>query len=438
MMKRLLCCLLLLCLCFPSAVAEETLRVSCLSAVPEAIARFTESHPEILLQDCDTYFNSQEQFISFLLTQDSSIDIYAITVNMGLDALKSKRYLPVLHSAVIEQEVATWYAPIQACISTADGIIALPYELTTNEWGLNEALWHQLYPDASLVTWQDYLRLILAWQQDETLSETYSLSYAGLTRENVTRSLLFSYISYYETEEAPLNFDTSPFRECLTLLQQITPDSNEPEDEEAWNDRLSMPTLLNETPDPIGSPLYNSGEFVAIPEPRFDAAAAPILRGNMQMYVINPYSQHQDAALLFLGTVAQALPDNQRIRLSPQVPVPIENPLWIKQHAQFAEELQQLTQLETRTDAQQTRLEMLQTWMKDESDRYLVTYAQSERYKQLAACLAFNDRSCFLGFQNGKNVEALLQHILRYFAGNLSQEDCIQTLNRIASQLFYE
>jgi len=40
----------------------------------------------------------------------------------------------------------------------------------------------------------------------------------------------------------------------------------------------------------------------------------------------------------------------------------------------------------------------------DESDRFLVTSQESERYQQLAQYLTFNDESDYFGFQNKKTL----------------------------------
>lgn len=44
------------------------------------------------------------------------------------------------------------------------------------------------------------------------------------------------------------------------------------------------------------------------------------------MYVINPYSEHYDLAVRFLETVVEAMPQQMKIRFSPAVEAPIENP----------------------------------------------------------------------------------------------------------------
>ena len=421
-----------------SANAEITLKISDLSAVPDAITCFEAEYPDIHLEECDTLFDSQEKFVSFLLTEDSSIDIYAITVSMGLDALKSKHYLPVLKSSIIEQEVNTWYPAIQSCVSNDEGIIAVPYNLTTNEWGLNENLWNKLFPSSALTTWQEYLNLMLMWQQNDQLVDAYNLSYAGQTQDDVMCTLLFSYISYYETGNAPLDFNTSSFRECLALVYQLPVKNDEPEDEDQWNERLSMPTLLNETPENIGSSADLSHRFIAIPEPRFDKDSLPILRGDMQMFVINPYSIHREEAILFLETVLQSMPDNQRIRFTANVSVPIENPYWLKYHMDTLDELNSLLGKGQLSESEQDQVEKLQLRLMDESDRFLVTSQESERYQQLAQYLTFNDESDYFGFQNKKNIGVLLSYTSRYFSDNISLDKCIQELNRISKQVFYE
>ena len=199
-----------------------------------------------------------------------------------------------------------------------------------------------------------------------------------------------------------------------------------------------MPTLLNETPENIGSSADLSHQFIAIPEPRFDKDSLPILRGDMQMFVINPYSIHREEAILFLETVLQSMPDNQRIRFTANVSVPIENPYWLKYHMDTLDELNSLLGKGQLSKSEQGQIEKLQLRLMDESDRFLVTSQEGERYQQLAQYLTFNDESDYFGFQNKKNISVLLSYTSRYFSDNISLDKCIQELNRISKQVFYE
>ena len=103
-MKRWVCLLLILaCLPVGGALGEETLRIVDLNACPEAIKLFSSRYPDVQLEGADTLFDSQETFITHLMIQDSTIDIYAITVSMGLKKLKEKSYLPVIASPLLEE-----------------------------------------------------------------------------------------------------------------------------------------------------------------------------------------------------------------------------------------------------------------------------------------------------------------------------------------------
>lgn len=283
----------------------------------------------------------------------------------------------------------------------------------------------------------DYLHLILTWDADAL--QDYNISYSGLTREDVARSLVFSYISHYETADQPLNFETEAFQECLKTLKLLPEKRQTEEDEEVWNERLNLPTLLNETPENIGSSADVIHPFTAVPEPRFTKEDEPVVRGDMRMYVLNPYSKHKDEAVHFLEAVIETMPSTMRIRFSASEEAPIENPFWAKRHASLQEKLLILEQ----KDSEQTRddaeaIELLRKQLSDESDRYLVTADEKQRYEELIVHLKFFEKSCFFGFQNGNNIDALMNIIHRYLSGSVSLDKCIDELNRISSQIFYE
>ena len=90
------------------------------------------------------------------------------------------------------------------------------------------------------------------------------------------------------------------------------------------------------------------------------------------------------------------------------------------------------------SESEQDQVEKLQLRLMDESDRFLVTSQEGERYQQLAQYLTFNDESDYFGFQNKKNISVLLSYTSRYFSDNISLDKCIQELNRISKQVFYE
>ena len=132
------------------------------------------------------------------------------------------------------------------------------------------------------------------------------------------------------------------------------------------------------------------------------------------------------------------MPDNQRIRFTANVSVPIENPYWLKYHRDTLDELNSLLGKGQLSESEQDKIEKLQLRLMDESDRFLVTSQESERYQQLAQYLTFNDESDYFGFQNKKNISVLLSYTSRYFSDNISLDKCIQELNRISKQVFYE
>lgn len=130
---------------------------------------------------------------------------------------------------------------------------------------------------------------------------------------DVARRLVRSYITYYETDEAPLSFDQPALLECLEALRTLPEDQDVPEDSEAWNEQLNRPTVIQETMENIGSGAGMRDSFVAIPEPRFAQEDAPGSR-----------ERHYDLAVRFLETVVEAMPQQMKIRFSPAVEAPLK------------------------------------------------------------------------------------------------------------------
>lgn len=424
--------------------AKTTLVVS--HANEEAIQLLCSTHDTVEVQRESLSFSDSTDLMTRLLNKDSSVDVYSISVNNGLQALKQKGYLPTIFSSVITEKISHMLPTIRDVVTQQGQIVAVPYDITTSEWGINDELWQEICPNRRLETWQDYFALVQWWEQQEDLSDEYTLSINGLGRQQLTEEMLYAYIQTYERPNEPLRFDTPYFMDTLAAATQLTPiEYTGEEDDEAWNDMINRPTLLQTYISRLG---YSAVEhcFRRIPMPAFEEGGKRCVYGDLMLYIINPYSQHQQEATWYLEAVLQTMSDQTFILLSPDSAVPLEAPSWKRIYEKFKKELQEIKAAlpkadDATRDNLMSRQDTLEDWFSrsdEDQGRYLITAQELETYKELMQYLFIGDESLFLGFNNADVLTELLHLIDRYFQGNLTLEGCVQEMNRIAAQLYYE
>lgn len=447
-MRHLFSYLLILLFMVPCAYATEG-QTTLVVTYPKSdvVERFESEHPDVVISSAAVVFSSAEDLITRLLTKDSTVDLYIINVSDGLALLKDKGYLPVIQSASIAHEIGGWYPVIRDCVMSDEGIVAVPFDITTGEWQLNEALWAEKCPHLKLETWEDFFNLILWWQNDPDFAEEFNVSINGLGQTQVASEMLYAYVQTYESSDAPLNFDTLAFRQTLEAVTHLDPILiDEDEDEEEWNNMINRPTLLKtNTSDQYGSSaIYH--EWSRIPMPAFEEGGKRCIYGDLSMYVINPYSQHKQEAEWYLEVMLASMPDNERIRFSPAVIAPLETSGWQHTYDLFTEELSQIeidlldAPPEDRWKLEDRR-EYLINWFSAESatDRWLVTVEEQTRYSELVnEHLVLSEKSLFLGIHNMEGFLELERIVNRFLQGNITLDECIQALNTVATMLFYE
>lgn len=422
--------------------AKTTLVVS--SASEDAIQLLRTTHDTVEVQKESLSFSDSADLMTRLLNKDSSVDIYSISVSCGVQALKEKGYLPAISSDVIAEEISHMLPAIREVAMQQGQVVAVPYYISTDGWGINDALWQEICPDRRLETWQDYFELVRWWEQQEELAEEYTLTISGVGRQQLIDEMLRAYIQTYERPDEPLRFDTPYFMDTLASAVQLTPIEYTSEDDEAWNDMINRPTLMQPVMGQLGS--SSDRNFRRIPLPAFEEGGPRCVYGYLELYIINPYSQHQQEATWYLEAVVQTMPEDTAISLSPDGAAPLENPYWQKRYDEYKKELEEIeATLPEADDATRQRLmhrkDTLEYWFsqsEEDPGRYLITAKDLKEYQDVMQYLYIGDESLFLGYNNADVIDDLLHQTDRYIQGNLTLEGCAQEMNRIAAQLFYE
>ncbi len=423
--------------------AKTTLVVS--SASEEAIQLLRNTHDTVEVQKESLSFSDSADLMTRLLNKDSSVDIYSISVSCGVQALKEKGYLPAIPSDVIAEEISHMLPAIRDVAMQQGQVVAVPYYISTDGWGVNDALWQEICPDRRLETWQDYFELVRWWEQQKELAEEYTLTISGVGRQQLIDEMLRAYIQTYERPDEPLRFDTPYFMDTLAAAVQLTPiEYTGEEDDEAWDDMLNRPTLMQPVMSRLGT--FSDRNFRRIPLPAFEEGGRRCVYGDLTLYIINPYSQHQQEATWYLEAVVQTMPEDTAISLSPDGAAPLESPYWQKNYDKNKKELEEIEAAWPEADdATRERLmrrqSTLEKWFSrsdEEQGRYLITAQELEEYQDVMQYLYIGDESLFLGYSDADVFYELLHQTDRYIQGNLTLEGCVQEMNRIAAQLFYE
>lgn len=424
---------------------------------------FKSSYPDITLEN--QMGNANEAFISQALTnRDATFDILVINANYVYSRMLEKGLLGDLSaSEALTADIPTLDPAILPLLTDADGHLrAYPANISLSQWRVNEGFWHLIFGDQPVPSTME--ELLTAWLAYET---DYADDYPGLdfyenfTYEYLCERLIREYAMQYEVPGEALDLNTPALRRALELLAQINDarkragKGTTAEDyENGW---AEVATIVN----------YGSGEQVMEQYLNLDSGLAPELYGvpvvgdtamplafaagdpvkinaKMTVYVINPYSEHQEAALRLIECAA--LSDSNpyvTYAIHPQWMEPVANPnydLFIGIYLNEKTSLEALLAEADPADVADLRdeLALCQYHIEQlENIRWAISTEDLEAYRAISGQLDFHVQSVWAG--NGTNAQSVIGEVCaRYAAGSMSLDLFLQELANRMNMIILE
>lgn len=367
---------------------------------------FRKKHPEVSVEFVGQ--ESTQELLDALSTRDSSIDVYMVSADYLFSAMKRKGLAaPLNASEVLVEDVARMDETIAAALCDDEGTIyAYPKELNVRSYGVNLGYWTLFWPDRPYP--ETFEEMFDAWADyEENIADDYPgtsfIDYSFDYGEWVAK-VVELYVLGHDTQTPDLNAE--PLKRTLEALERVAEarqahgrpidgsyDSRtEPTDMEYCGTVLS---LSYSSPMPADRPYYQdrlygvgTTDFTYLPL-RFEKDEESRTDARLDVYVVNPYSEHVDTAIDFIECLAQATTETELYyACHPDCSEPIEDEKYQGRRERMTaqlEETQQAFEEAQQGDQDTSHLEDMidyyEAWLDSDELRYVISAGMIEAYR---------------------------------------------------------
>ena len=324
----------------------------------QILQEFEANHNvRVLSLPTSMYFDA-EKLMQDMITQNNAYDIYWIDVSTGcLSVLMQKGYYVPLDASSTLVSAMDAMDPNLTALLTQDGhYAAFPKSATAHMLCINTKTMEEfgLTEEDLPRTFSEFLPWLAAqYEKSQDLGRVVWDTQRSL-RHSAFTLLLNMYIKQCEQEHVTPDFISHDFPALLGQIDQYFVDSTPLAAPRMVNGELELPLLSQQD---MGDMLSVNNGWIPLPLV-LSEGLDPMYDIQLQVYLINPYSEHQDAALAYLETVNSYLdmekalaylePANiyinaeTRMILSGTPIAPVERPEYAAEYAAYEEEREQL------------------------------------------------------------------------------------------------
>ena len=252
------------------------------------------------------YFDA-EKLMQDMITQNNAYDIYWIDVSTGcLSVLMQKGYyVPLDASSTLVSAMDAMDPNLTALLKQDGHYAAFPKTATAHMLCINTKTMEEfgLTEEDLPRTFSEFLPWLAAqYEKSQDLGRVVWDTQRSL-RHSAFTLLLNMYIKQCEKDHVAPDFISHDFPDLLGQIDQYFMDTTPLAAPRMVNGELELPLLSQQD---MGDMLSVSNGWIPLPlvlseglEPMYDI--------QLQVYLINPYSEHQDAALAYLEAVSSYL-----------------------------------------------------------------------------------------------------------------------------------
>ncbi len=363
---------------------------------------FRSAYPDVAFT-VKSQVTTAEDLTTLLTTQDSSIDIFEVRADYTYTTLKRKGMAAPLTSEALQQNLSSMYPVIQDALTDGDGnLVAYPSRLYLNLYQYNQGFWDLAFKGEAFPTSMESLMdYWLRWEQDYAddypeIEFVDNFDYALWCKR-----IIQMYIRQHDADGGAPDLFSSDLRTALEKLGQIAhirqaagrhTSALSMDDYDgmacifSFSTRKAMnapTTLLFTTPEEYLYDVYMY-DYTSVTM-RFAEQDDPTVDGTLYVYVVNPYSTHQEEAqkLIELASAMEIDP-YLYYAIYPQCNTPYENPDFERITALYEEEKSTLEAARKEADADELESIDLQL---DYYNQYLNNLEQ-QRWKISAEAIA--------------------------------------------------
>ena len=446
--------------------AEDPMEILtyCGNLIPhDAMDKLLENDPDLQIRYIDDYIGASA-VVQALTNHDAAVDVYRIPADYVYARMMDKRLAADLSvSEILSADAQAMDPRILELLTDEEGRLrAYPAEISIQRWYVSEGLWHLVWGDEPIPTTVE--ALLNAWLDWET---NYADDYPevafleGFTYTEWCRRLVELYALQYEQPGEYLDLNAPALRTALDLLDQINDvrrranraTTNE-DYEDGWMEYApiftrGMGEQVMESywnfDSGIDPHLYGVEWTKLSPLPLTFAEGDPLkYHGSMEVYVVNPYSEHQETALKFIE-YATYLESDPYIAYAthPHLTEPVEDPSHERWVTSFREEVARIeAELTTAEPADIPELRDQMTLAsfsleQAEENRWLISTEDMEAYRAISDQIDYHTRSFFVGSRN-EAATVIRELCSRYCAGSMSMDGFLKELSNRLSMMIQE
>lgn len=401
------------------------------------------------------YFDA-EKLMQDMITQNNAYDIYWIDVSTGcLSVLIQKGYyVPLDASSTLVSAMDAMDPNLTALLKQDGHYAAFPKTATAHMLCINTKTMEEfgLTEEDLPRTFSEFLPwLAVQYEKSQDLGRVVWDTQRSL-RHSAFTLLLNMYIKQCEKDHVAPDFISHDFPDLLGQIDQYFMDTTPLAAPRMVNGELELPLLSQQD---MGDMLSVSNGWIPLPlvlseglEPMYDI--------QLQVYLINPYSEHQEAALAYLETVSSYLNMEKAVAclepakiytkaetsmlLSDTPIAPVERPEYAAEYAAYEEERNRL--IASLDSLEPQALKDAQLKIKDinsslgflEQLRWYVSPKDIERMESYRPFFHVSGEATFFA----SVTDPISTYTNQYVDGIISTQEMLQLLQRLARMVQLE
>ena len=341
--------------------------------VVNANAVFSNAHGDVSVVISREY-SELENLVERMMNRDDSVDIYIADVNSAeYNAVHQRGFQMELDgSEAIDAFAQRIYPSLREDLSTNGHMVALPVSVYSHGLGFDEKALEALGLTLSDVpdNWWDLLDFLptlagpLSENEKVRLVEYGEQTASGM-RNDLMRCMFDCYQRYVNVVDPSMGYDTPLLRGLLEKLEAVdfvalgcVPDEDADQSGggmislDGFGETLSL--LDTYTSCAIGQRYTDDTPLLM----GLDANTRPPLVLETAVAFVNPFTRNPEAALAFMGALAESLPNAVLYSFDPTQDEPVRDPNFESNLAEFQQAVDQLAaQVEAAEPAERQMLE---------------------------------------------------------------------------------
>lgn len=426
----------------PEAQPEKLISIQGYYDADDAYYTFTARYPQVGVVMSNSM--SSSDITQAMMNRSQETDIFRLSVSSdAYRALMNRGYLLPLTGAASKEAVGRMYPAVSEAMSAGGQLMAVPVSAYTSCLHYNQQVLNKLgLTEADLpTTWAGMIEFIAEW------GENYKENFPELTlfeppsmpdiRQALVQYVLDDYMVTLDRPGAQVAYDTPVLKNLLTVLDQADFSAIETEESEDGSYSWDGETVLFEMSDLVSG--WNNS---LKPWPLKLSEDSPVaLRLQMEVLVVNPFSQNQQEAMNFLDCVVEKYSPELRTTLMPEENEPVRDSSYEYNIAEYQKSLDEAKKMLDQAEAADKQMmednyNNLLKYMEDYDTNYSwrITAATIERYRALAQDMVVVTNQGF----GEKNSADLYEMIQRYISRELTVDQFLKTLDQKARMMMME